>query len=117
MLTEEVEIFLSHHGIKGQKWGIRNQRIGSRPPLSVDQKLNIVNIITGGVVANFVGYFVANFLRENGTKPIVTATGTALASFGSGAATKALLRIGQKKILNMRIKKMETKKLKVAYGK
>jgi len=112
MLTEEVEVFLSHHGIKGQKWGIRNQRIGSRTPLTVQQKLNIANMISGTVIGNVVGYFVSNFLKEKGTKPIVTAIGTTLASFGSGAAAKALLSIGQKKILDMRAKKIPIEKTK-----
>lgn len=107
----EIDEFLSHHGIKGQKWGFRNRKVGGhdRPKMTTERKLTIANTISGAVIGNVVGVLVSEVLKEKGTKPIVTAIGTTLASIGTGAAVKALLSVGEKKIIEMKVNRVDKK--------
>jgi hypothetical protein len=99
MITdEEIYAYLEHHGVKGQKWGVRRARSSkSVPKLSKREKVGIAAIGAG------VGILGARFMANRGMNiPIQAAFGGATAYAGATAAQLLMEKYGDQKIQTRR---------------
>lgn len=71
-MDDNVEIFLEHHGIKGQKWGRRKEKM-SKKTTPFFKRVNKKNHLTYGQITGAAALgagaaFTAAFLREHGNR-------------------------------------------------
>lgn len=105
LLNPNVENFLSHYGVRGQKWGVRKQRLhgsGRRPVgrLTVTRRTfgQRVAVVGGGVAAGLA----VNFMTRHLALPIrALATGAGVIA-GQRAVNHFVKNKGKKQVFEIR---------------
>lgn len=97
LLNPNVEEFLSHYGVRGQKWGVRKQRPHGpgRRPYSFGQRAAVIG---GGVAAGLA----VNFMTRHLKLPIrALATGAGVIA-GRRAVNHFVKNKGKKQVFEIR---------------
>lgn len=95
---DEVDEFLEHHGVKGQKWGVRNQRSTSTSSNSKSNKKRNL-IIAGGIVA-VGGLAAAAILKRRGAqKAVIARTANSISKMGKVSSDDIISQKGTAHLL------------------
>lgn len=119
--VNEVDAFLEHHGVKGQKWGIRNRSKIFAPTTKEERKRirnsasakqgrkTLVKIGASISVGVGTGTLAQHFAKKKFNAPVSKLIGDASALVGGGVAAKILDVNGTKRTASLK-KKAEDRK-------
>jgi hypothetical protein len=100
----EVEDFLSHYGVRGQKWGVRKaraqgpgRRVGTMTTTTYSTKAQVGQVATG-----FATGLAANFLLRYASRPVRILGTVAGAAAGRAAVGHFMKKRGQKHVYEIR---------------
>jgi hypothetical protein len=98
MIDQDVEVFLEHFGIKGQKWGVRKQRTESTPEEAAAKKARnkkiLISVGVGLIAAGTIFIASRHIKTKNLSKKTIDS--------GKNAVKKQLFSNGKTKVNTVR---------------
>jgi hypothetical protein len=93
LTDEQIDEFLEHHGVKGQKWGVRRAtKLQSMSKQTVERNLNVQRKV-GTVGAAYVGAKATGLvLAAIGASPAVGVAGAAAVGLSAGFSVHHILQ-------------------------